>query len=381
MVRVCALVTLLFAATCLATAAPIMVDCGAGQSLNSALAKLDKFAPATVTVKGTCTEYVVVNGFNQLTLNGVRGSALQQPDSTPPSDSYVLSIQASRSITVSGLAIHGLPSLFSAIGVGGGSNDVRIQNVSTDGPWGVVVFEASQVWLVNVTVNTSGFAGISAFDKSDVHIVNGLIERPADSNFDAGLLVASGHVTMQGTVIRDMQQSIDIDANGSVDLVYFDTSVPSHNVILNNPAGTNYNGVRVTNGSSLNLGSVKLQIINAGQPYGFDTGAVFISDGSAMNAAANLEISGSQGQGVFVANNSHAALGGSSITGGSHGGLVVVNLSTATVTASNPLTVIGRNATDVFCDSKSEIAGSVNIASATTVQCTNLLSDVYESLP
>jgi hypothetical protein len=100
-----------------------------------------------------------------------------------------------------------------------------------------------------------------------------------------------------------------------------------------------------------------------------------------MNAAANLEISGSQGQGVFVSNNSHAALAGSSITGGSHGGLVVVNLSTATVTTSTPLTTIGRNATDLFCDSRSQIAGSVNIASATTVQCTNLLSDVYEPLP
>src|SRR5262252_8896331 len=98
MLRVCALVMLLFVANCVtATAAPIIVDCGAGQSLNSALAKLDKFAPATVNVKGTCTEYIVVDGFNQLILNGVQGAALQQPDSPPPSDSYVLSIQASRS--------------------------------------------------------------------------------------------------------------------------------------------------------------------------------------------------------------------------------------------------------------------------------------------
>ena len=126
----------------------------------------------------------------------------------------------------------------------------------------MVVYEASQVWLVNVTVDiTSGFAAISSFDKSDVHIVNGLIERPADTNFYAGIFASSGHVTMQGTVIRDMQQSINIDASGSVDLVYFDASVPARDVMINNPAGTNSNGVRVTNGSSLNtVSSIKLRI-------------------------------------------------------------------------------------------------------------------------
>jgi hypothetical protein len=383
MLRTYALVTLLFAANWVtASPAPILVNCDAGQSLNSTLAKLDKFAPATVTVKGTCTEYVLVDGFNELTLNGVQGAALQQPDSNPQSNSYVLSIHASRGITVSGLAVRSQPSIFSGIGIGGGSNDVRLQNVSTDGSWGVVVYEASQVWLVNVTVNiTSGYAAVSAFDKSDMHIVNGLVERPTDSNFYAGIFVSSGHVTMQGTVIRDMQQSINIDASGSVDLVYFDTSVASRDVVINNPAGTNFNGVRVTNGSSLNLSSVKLRITNAGQPYGLDTGAVFVSDGSTMNAGANLLVTGSQGQGVFVANNSHSALAGSSITGSSHGGLVVVNLSTAAVTASTPLTVIGGNATDLFCDSKSRITGGMNIANASSVQCTNLLPGDYEALP
>jgi hypothetical protein len=385
MLRMCALVTLLFSATWVtANRGLIVVDCGAGQSLNRTLAKMDKFEPATVTVKGTCTEYVLIDGFNDLTLKGVQGATLQQPSTNPQPNSYVLSIRASRGVTVSGLAVHSLPSIFSGIGIGGGSNDVRLQNVATDGSWGVEVYEASQVWLVNVTVNiTSGYAAVSVFDKSDVHIVNGLVERPADSNFYAGIFASSGHVTMQGTVIRDMQQSINIDASGSVDLVYFDASVPSRDVIVNNPAGTNFNGVRVTNGSSLNLGtsSVKLRITNAGQRYGSDTGAVFVSDGSTMNAGANLVVSGSQGQGVFVANNSHAALAGSSITASSHGGLVVVNLSTAAVTASTPLTVIGGNATDLFCDSKSQIAGGMNITNATSVQCTNFLSGDYETLP
>ena len=41
----------------------VTVDCNQGQSLNHALAKLDKHTPTTVSVNGTCTESVQVLGF------------------------------------------------------------------------------------------------------------------------------------------------------------------------------------------------------------------------------------------------------------------------------------------------------------------------------
>jgi len=312
----------------------------------------------------------------------VQGATLQQPSTNPQSNSYVLSIRASRSVTVSGLAVNSLPTIFSAIGIGGGSNDVLLQNVTIDGSWGVVVYEASQVWLKKVTVNiTSGYAAVSAFDKSDIHIVDGLLERPTNSNFNAGLLVGSGHVTMQGMTIRDMQQSITISGSGSVDLVNFDPTAAGIDVFIENPSGTNYNAALVSDGSSLNLGSAKLRISNAGQPYGYDTGAVLVTNGSTLNAGASLVVTGSQGQGVIVSNNSHAELAGSSITGGAHGGLVVVNLSTAGVDSSTPLTMIGANGTDLFCDSKSQIAGVQNISNVKVVQCNNLLLGKYVNLP
>ncbi|HWZ84313.1 MAG TPA: hypothetical protein VNW47_16915 [Terriglobales bacterium] len=382
MIRFVALATLLSSALWTAAATAQTVDCDAGQSLNRTLAKMDKFTPATVTVKGTCTEFVLIDGFHDLTVQAVQGATLQQPGTNPRSLQYVLSIKGSQGITVAGLAVHSQPPIFSGIGIGGGSTDVRLQHVTTDGSWGVVVYEASQVWLVKVTVNlTSGYAAISAFDKSDVHIVDGLLKRPSNGAFNAGLLVGSGHVTMQGMTIRDMQQSININGSGSVDLVNFDPTAAGIDVIIDNPSGTNFNGAIVSGSSSLNLGSAKLRITNAGQPWGGDTGAVFVSNGSTLNAASNLVISGSQGQGVIVSNNSHAELGGSSITGGTHGGLVVLNLSTATADQSNPLTVISANGTDLFCDSKSQIAGALNIANASVVQCNNLLPGIYESLP
>src|SRR5262249_1450665 len=106
-------------------------------------------------------------------------------------------------------------------------------------------------------------------------------------------------------------------------------------VTIENSAGTNCNGAFVTNGSSLNLSSARLLISNAGQPYGFNSGAVFVRNGSILNAEPSLIVTGSRGQGVVVSNNSHAELAGSSITGGAHGGLVVVNQSTAGATFTN----------------------------------------------
>jgi hypothetical protein len=382
MLRTIALGTLLLSSICASANPTPTVDCDAGQSLNRTLAKMDKFTPTTITVKGTCTEYVLVDGFSNLTLNGVQGATLQQPATNPQSNSYVLSIRGSHSVTVSGLAVHSLPTIFSSIGIGGGSNNVRLQNVTTDGSWGVVMYEASQVWLVKVTVNiTSGYAAVSAFDKSDVHIVDGLLQRPANGAFNAGLLVGSGHVTMQGMTIRDMQQSININGSGSVDLVNFDPTAAGTDVTIENPSGTNFNGAILSDGSSLNIGSAKLRINNAGQPWGGSSGAVFVNNGSTLGAGPNLIVSGSQGQGVIVSNNSHAQLDGSSITGVAHGGLVVVNLSTASADFSNPLTVIGGNGTDLFCDSTSQIAGGLNIANATVVQCSNLFPGNYQSLP
>jgi hypothetical protein len=359
------------------------VDCDAGQSLNRTLAKMGKFTSATVTFKGTCTEYVVIDGFNNLTLAGLQGATLQQPNTPPPTNpGYVLSVKASRSITLSGFAVRSHPSVFSGIGIGGGSNNVRLQDVTTDGSWGIVVYEASQVWLVRVNVNvSSGFAAVSAFDKSDVHIVDGLLQRPSNGAFNAGILAGSGHVTMQGMTIRDMQQGLSINGGGSVDLVNFDAAAAGVDVIIDNPSGTNFNGAIVGDGSSLNLNSAKLRISNAGQPWGGDTGAVFVTNGSTLNAGANLVVNGSQGQGVVVSNDSHAQLAGSSITGVAHGGLVVVNLSTAGVDFSNPLTSIGGNGVDLFCDSRSQIAGTLSIANASVVSCNNLLPGPYENLP
>src|SRR5215467_10272319 len=123
----------------------ITVDCAAGQSLNRTLAKLDKHAAATVTVNGTCTEYVQVVGFENLTLKGQSGAALLQP-ATGGGNLFngLLLIESSRSVTVQGFSIQADTATVPAVAIGHGSNDVRLRNLNiVGGTEGIIVFENS----------------------------------------------------------------------------------------------------------------------------------------------------------------------------------------------------------------------------------------------
>ena len=114
MKRFVALAALLFSASSTFAFQTRTVNCNQGQSLNLTLATLIKFLPATVTIQGTCTEFVLIQGFENLTLTGAPGATLQQPSTNPPSGAgFGLSINASRNVTVTGLAVHSLPSVLS----------------------------------------------------------------------------------------------------------------------------------------------------------------------------------------------------------------------------------------------------------------------------
>lgn len=66
MMRFFALATLVLSATSAFADQTRTVNCGIGQSLTLTLATLNKLQPATVTVQGTCTEYVLIDGFENL---------------------------------------------------------------------------------------------------------------------------------------------------------------------------------------------------------------------------------------------------------------------------------------------------------------------------
>src|SRR5262249_5342871 len=144
------------------------VDCSKGQSLNQTLAKIDKHTPTTISVNGTCTEYVNIIGFDNLVLKGLPGAALAQPPGGGGSlFTAVLFIQSSCSVTVSGFSVQA-DTTVSAIGIGHGSTDVRLRYLNiTGGGIGITVFENSEVSIAYVNGQAPGYATLAIYDLSD----------------------------------------------------------------------------------------------------------------------------------------------------------------------------------------------------------------------
>ena len=385
--QVILILSVLVASVALAQTQSITVNCNNGQSLNSTLSKLNKQTPTTVLVNGTCTEYVQVIGFENLTLKGLAGATLLQP-STGAGNLFnsLLYIESSRSVTVDRLSLQADTVTVPAVGIGHGSSDIRLRYLNVQGgTFGIAVFEHSQVSVAYVTAQNPGYATLGVYDSSDVHVERSLFDSSTGASWQVGMDVGASHVTVYGTTITNMQVGINGHAGAIVDVVAFDTYYafggPS-DVVINSPAATNYNGVTIDTGGSLNVTGAKLVINKPGQTWGGTTGGVLISDGAAMTASSGyLVITGSNGQGVMALNNSHATMIGATVTGGSHGGLVAANLSSIDVSAGSTLSLVSGNSVDLFCDPGSTITGSVNLSGAPTSKCTNLLSAETVALP
>ena len=369
------------------TPASVTVDCNSGQSLNAALSKLNKQGPNTVSVNGTCTEYVQVFGFENLTLKGMTGATLAQPSTGAGTVlNSLLFIESSRNIIVQGFNIQADTVTVPAIGIGHGSSDIRLRNLNIQGGTsGIVIFENSQVSIAYVTAEDPGYSTIGIYDLSDVHVERSAFKSTTGTGYRVAMDIGASHVTMYGTTISNMQVGISAHNGSIVDVLtfntYYATGGPS-DVTISNSAGTNYNGVTVDGGGSLNVNGAKLVINKPGQTYGGTSGGVLISDGASMTAGSGLlVITGSKGQGVMALNNSHATVNGATVTGGSHGGLVAANLSSIDVSSGSTLSLVGGNSVDLFCDGNSTITGTMNLSGVPTAQCTNLLSGETVSLP
>src|SRR5215470_10707366 len=125
----------------------ITVDCSKGQSLNQTLAKLNRQTFYTVSVNGTCTEFVQVVGFHNLLLKGLPGATLVQPG-TGGGNTFnaTLYVESSQSVQIEGFTVQGNTGTLPDIGIGHGSTDIRLRSLNiSGGGGGILVFENSQV--------------------------------------------------------------------------------------------------------------------------------------------------------------------------------------------------------------------------------------------
>ena len=371
----------------MAATSTVSVDCSKGQSLNSALGQLSKTTPVTVVVNGTCTELVTVFGFENLTIQGQPGATLVEPSGvTVTLLTAALMIESSRSVTVTGLNVQAdTTSGANAIGIGHGSSDIRLRNLTVQGGGeGIAVFEHSQVSIAYVRAMDAAYTPLGVYDLSDVHLERSALLDSTGTAWHVGMDVGASHITMYATSISNMQIGINAYSDSDIDLVQFDTYYANNganNVTISNAAGTSFNGVQIYR-SGLNVATAPLIINRAGQTSGGELAGILLSDGATMSSNNGaLTISSSNGQGIIAVNNSHATLSGATVTGGMHGGLLAVNASSIDLTTGSVLTQISGNKMDLFCDATSMITGTANLTGAKTAQCANLSATEVGPLP
>jgi hypothetical protein len=298
-----------------------------------------------------------------------------------------LTIDGSRRITIDGLKVKASPTdpCSGGVFIRGGSADVRLRQTEIEGGNQCVsIAQNSQVSLAGVTGRDASWAAVGVFDGSSVHIEDSLFEGSSEPGWHEGIAAIKGTAVVHGTVIRNMQIGLNADSGGIIDLGnfadYYPTSGPS-DVVVESPAGTNFYGVSVSGGAAFHAG-VKLRITTPGQWWGGESGGVRVSGSSSFDAWGTLEIIDSHGQGVFVGGSSFANVPGVVVTGADHGGLVVVNGSSANLDAWNiPTTPItGSGGPDLFCDATSVIAGG-DRAPASTRQCDHVVGGGFVPLP
>jgi hypothetical protein len=224
-----------------ASAADATVNCP--DSINAALAGFDKEVPNGVTISGTCTEAVVVDGFKELSLNaGAPGAGIVRPVAGSGEPEYsALTIRES-GVSINGLTFEG-PGLFNYSpplisvsrsslyfdgctiqgGEPAGGLDVKDHsNISMQGTsvannaTGMSFQGDSEVWIMGTTVTDNG-TGIAAGSGSHVQLSmwwgdpNTIENNNNGISADRGALVEVGLAT-----IRNNGQGAVSASNGAV---------------------------------------------------------------------------------------------------------------------------------------------------------------------
>jgi len=126
-----------------------------------------------------------------------------------------LLIEASRSVTVDGLKVYSPVTGVSGIGVGQGSTDIRLRNLTVEGGViGIIIFARSQVSLARVLGRDPGHTPLGVYGMSDVHVEDCLFEHSTGEPWHAGIEVASANLTIHGTTIRNMQIGMNVRNGG-----------------------------------------------------------------------------------------------------------------------------------------------------------------------
>jgi hypothetical protein len=298
----------------------VNVDCGAGQSLATALRTAGR--PLTVTVSGTCNENVVVNRDDVVLVAGA-GGAIVAPDP----NANALNIIADR-VTVDGLSVSGGTS--GIVATGATRFLMRNCTVGPTSRTGIVVFQGSQGSIESCTVQNNSSDGIAV-----VAAVATILGSTVTNNGRTGIIISTGGKANIGMMNAGGGMGNTITNNGSTGV--YVTIGSAAFVTANN---INRNGVR---GSQAVLGVAGVTAVNSTIDLGFGN-SITGNFGSGVQASGSTLIIGDATLGTdpnLISGNGVAAV------------FAGVSASASTIGISN--TTIEGNAGGVFLSTRSNV--------------------------
>ncbi len=356
-------------------------------SLGAALAAVSQNGD-TITVSGTCTELVVIAGFNNLTIIGTAGASVVEPLGGNPQGS-VMEITDSQNVQIQGLRIEAVahtPATFiTVVLIGNSSVTFRDSTVvGSDNTDGINVVPNSNVAIVGGTVienNPDGSgvfasgsgASVDVFRAAPLGMPCPLIHNNGDG------LDATNNATItvrQCATVRDNGITAGVAAfNGGTAIVAAPQSTPGSVQILNNPIGVlaaqgsrlRVSGPVLIQGNTLDgirVRSSSVGTISAGPTVtqngggGFVCCAVPAGVSAAVNSTLEIQavtITNNPAPGVHLTDNSSARMFGEGLNiSGNQGGVVLQNSSTALLFFAPALS---GNGSDLSCTSDSRAYG------------------------
>ena len=238
----CAAVPTFGQSTSLGQGVDLKVDCshrvvGKLPTIGAALKVLPQAASNTITISGSCTENLLIQGFDHLTLITTTSAAINDASG---GQIPVVDIEDSRRVTLQGFTINGGPD---GVVCGNASVCFLTSNTiqSSIGQEGVIVSAGSRAFLTNNSIKNNGTRGLTVNEGSQVFSVNDTF----GFNGDSGVFVNSGaFFDCQNSTVRN---------NGNDGVVLTDHSMGR--IISCTISGNNGNGVTVQRGSSARFDS------------------------------------------------------------------------------------------------------------------------------
>ena len=277
------LLLLLAAPVCTVHAAPSSVDCSK-KSLQGVIDRLPKEVPNIVTISGTCTEDIVVDGFADLTLVGTVGASITATvfDNLDQGNSTRALLVNNSKVTVETLTINA-----GSVGVSCQNRSTcTIRNATIQGGWGGMSLgdQSAGDILGSTTIQNSLGIGLGIFGASTVNMRaeprgEGL-PGPVISGHGDGSGIGIGVLMLDGSFLR----TDDVTISGN-DTGVFAARGVNIRIFGGEVSGSTFDGIDVTSGSTAQIRTTVSDNLRTGIFLGPLTFAQIFSDfsGNGLN--------------------------------------------------------------------------------------------------